>query len=128
MLFWREADEKSASMTIGRDGVGILDVLDGGLLLSGRGRIAAELNGSGEVRLDGLGTQWINTGLSVGQRSMGTLAITGGAVSTSDGAGRIGDDTDAEGQVTASGEGSSWSNSLFLNRGCLVLLQFPTFS
>ena len=106
-----------ASMTIGRKGVGVLEVLEGGLLLSGHGRIAAKPEGSGEVRLDGMGTEWINTGITVGQEALGTLTITGGAVATSEGAGRIGDDTDAEGHVTVSGEGSSWSNTSFLNVG-----------
>ena len=106
-----------ASMTIGRKGVGVLEVLEGGVLLSGHGRIAAKPEGSGEVRLDGMGTEWINTGISIGQESLGTLTITGGAVAASDGAGRIGDDAESEGRVTVSGEGSSWSNTSFLNVG-----------
>ncbi len=122
------ASPSPASMTIGRHGVGILNVLDGGRLLSGHGRIAAELEGSGEVRLDGLGTEWINTGITVGQRALGILTITGGAVATSDGAGRIGDDSQAEGQVTVSGKGSSWSNTEFLvvgdeGKGTLGILE-----
>lgn len=69
---------------IGDNSTGTLDILDGGTVVSGDGRIGQRPTGVGTVRVDGLGSSWQANSIDVGRNGSGSLSITNQAQVISD--------------------------------------------
>ena len=94
----------SGSLRVGGPGNGILDIEDGGIVLSGEGRIGNGVGG-GTVTVTGTATGWGSGNLSIGYSGNGTLTISDGAGVTSL-AGFVGFGAGTTGAVTIQGFGS----------------------
>jgi len=105
----------NGDVLVGYDGIGTLNITDGGKVVSIGGQIGASGNGIGLVLVDGAGSLWENSGrISLGLSGTGTLRIENGAmVSSNDGI--VG--ASGHGDVVVSGAGSSWVNAQQLNIG-----------
>lgn len=101
-------------LIVGDTSTGALSVTDGGSITSGSVDIGLTLGSSGEVTVDGSGTNWASTGhFYVGTGGTGSLTISNGATVTSDngdGLSVIGLYEGSIGAVTVDGAGSSWAN------------------
>ena len=93
----------SGSLRVGGPGNGILDVTDGGLVLSGEGRIGTG-EGGGTAMLSGVNSTWSSGNLSVGYTANGTLSISDGSNVISE-MGFVGFGAGAAGTVTIEGSG-----------------------
>jgi T5SS/PEP-CTERM-associated repeat protein len=112
----------SGTLIIGYQGTGVLAVTNGGKVDSTGyygGVLGYKEGARGTVLVDGAGSMWITSLLTVGSSGAGTLAITnGGQVSSTDGALGLGwIRTSAVGLVTVTGSGSMWTNSGSLTVG-----------
>jgi T5SS/PEP-CTERM-associated repeat protein len=102
----------TGTLTIGRDGDGTLNVVNGGTVTSASGTIGDAI---GTVRVEGAGSTWTNTfDLIIGNASdysgYGTMnIIDGGQVSNRNGI--IANHVDGRGDVVVDGVGSTWTNS-----------------
>jgi T5SS/PEP-CTERM-associated repeat protein len=94
----------SGSLRVGGPGNGILDIEDGGIVLGGEGRIGNGVGG-GTVTVTGAASGWGSGNLSVGHSGNGTLTISDGAGVTSV-AGFVGFGAGMTGTVTIQGFGS----------------------
>ncbi|ODU00620.1 MAG: hypothetical protein ABS89_08665 [Thiobacillus sp. SCN 63-1177] len=96
---------------LGYYGSGTLSISHGGAVSSLTSYIGHGASGSGAVTVDGVGSNWSNSGdLYVGYYGSGTLSIShGGAVSNT--IGHIGSSGGGSSTVTVDGAGSRWSNS-----------------
>jgi len=92
----------TGSLQVGGPGEGILNSTDGGIVLSGEGRIATGVGG-GTATFSGFPSGWSSGNLSVGFSGNGTLAIESGAGVTSDG-GFVGFEAGSSGAVTIVGD------------------------
>ena len=106
-----------ASLYVGNEGTGTLNVESGGVVSSTYGYIGAQSGSTGVATVTGAGSQWNNSGsLSVGQSGSGTLNVeVGGVVSNT--YGYIGRYADSTGVATVTGSGSQWTNSGHLRVG-----------
>jgi T5SS/PEP-CTERM-associated repeat protein len=93
-------------------GVGVLNILDGGVVSSG-GSILGASSGSATVTLTGTGSAWtIDGDLSVGDAfgGAGTVTVTqGGQINSTNGF--IGNGSSSTGSVTLAGANATWTNS-----------------
>jgi T5SS/PEP-CTERM-associated repeat protein len=104
----------TGDLDVGRRSPGTLTITAGGRVESGNATIgtfsgaidsAAIVSGTD---LNGIGSQWMNTGsLVVGDGTDATLSITGGGSVLSEG-GILGRDSNAKGTVNVSGDFSTW--------------------
>lgn len=104
------------TLSIGKGGEGILEVLDGGHVQSTSGSIGTANGSDGKVRVSGIGSadthsSWTNSeNLAVGNAGTGTLLVeAGGLVESSEAS--IGNASGSGGSVTVEGAGSVWTNS-----------------
>ncbi|MBE1526356.1 fibronectin-binding autotransporter adhesin [Sphingopyxis sp. OAS728] len=105
----------NGDVLVGYDGIGTLNITDGGKVVSIGGQIGASGNGIGLVLVDGAGSLWENSGrINVGRSGAGTLRIENGATVTSND-GVVG--TSSHGDAILSGAGTSWVNSQQLTVG-----------
>lgn len=104
-----------ADLTVGYNGNGTLNVIDGGRVVSATSTIGLDSDGVGNVLVSGAGSSWENSGrISVGRFGTGRLRIEDGAAVTGYD-GLVGGS--AEGEVIVSGPGSSWTNAEQLTIG-----------
>src|SRR5690606_40159256 len=97
---------------LGREGSGLLDIRNGGLVTSMHTSIGVAANGGGAATVTGADSQWLNAGyLTVGMEGTGTLAITDGGMLTSEARTTIGRYVGSEGSMTVTGSGSTWFNN-----------------
>jgi T5SS/PEP-CTERM-associated repeat protein len=103
----------SAALTLSdAGGVGILNIVDGGVVSSGDS-ILGTFSGGGTVTLNGTGSTWTITGdLSVGDvfGGHGTVSISQGSQISSTN-GFIGDGSGSNGTVEVAGANATWNNS-----------------
>ncbi len=105
----------NGDVLVGNDGIGTLNIADGGKVVSVGGLIGVNSNGIGEVLVTGAGSTWQNSGrIAVGLFGTGTLRIENGASVTSND-GIVG--SSANGNAVVSGAGSTWINTQQLNIG-----------
>ncbi|MGL3820139.1 autotransporter-associated beta strand repeat-containing protein [Sphingopyxis sp. R3-92] len=99
----------NADLRVGYSGNGMLNITDGGKVVSAGGDIGGDTDGVGEVLVSGAGSSWDNSGrINVGLFGAGTLRIEGGATVTSND-GVVG--ASAQGDAILSGAGTSWVNT-----------------
>ena len=98
-------------LVVGDETDGSLAILDGGVVNSNSGNIAASFGSTGAVTVDGEGSNWILTSnLGVGGRGTGELEVTnGGAVESL--FSPIGGFPTGIGSAVVDGEGSQWTAS-----------------
>ncbi|WP_432284197.1 autotransporter outer membrane beta-barrel domain-containing protein [Aminobacter sp. BA135] len=115
---WTNTD----SLTIGAQGSGRLDILDGGVVTDSGGVVGNEAGSTGSVTVSGHGSWWNNLGdVVIGQSGDGTLDIlSGGRVSSA--TAYVGASPGSVGVVTVSGDdgqgnASSWTQQDNLNVG-----------
>lgn len=91
--------------------VGRLNVTNGGSVVSERGYVGTGLDSNGQVRIDGVGSNWTMTdNLSVGYDGYGFLNLVhGGTVNNS--IGTLGVNAGSIGSALISHAGSHWNNS-----------------
>jgi T5SS/PEP-CTERM-associated repeat protein len=113
-------------LQVGTRGIGILEISNGGRVSTVEsGVIAADVGGSGEVRVTGVGSSWVvgndaNDNLHVGNDGHGTLRITGGGQVTNGGASILGTrsvPSNPTGIVQVDGAGSTWTSGGRLSVG-----------
>lgn len=115
---WDSTFVTSPTFYVGRRGRGELSILAGGQLVSGRGRIASEIGGSGFVIVDGTNSQWLNDGLRIGDRGDGELTVSDGAeLMTTGGSSLIGAEFGSSGVATITGEQTVWHSDDNINVG-----------
>ena len=100
---------------IGFDGNGVLNIINGGTVISGTqqtgSRLGLHSGVTGAVTVDGAGSKWdCRSAVYIGDRGSGTVEITNGGQVTSL-SGYIGDDPGSSGAVTVDGAGSIWAVS-----------------
>lgn len=95
-------------LSVGREGLGVLDIADGGAVSnSGDGYVGEAAGSEGEVTVDGAGSRWTNSDrLLVGVQGAGTLNISNGAEVTDGTEGIVGDQAFGVGAVTV--DDASW--------------------
>lgn len=100
---------------VGNDGEGSLEILDGGRVESGEVTVGHETGSIGEVTVDGAGSQWNASDLSIGRSGTGTLTISDGGTVNADSA-IVGQNVDSSGTVLVTGADSLWDidNSLWV--------------
>ena len=97
-------------LSVGYEGNGTLNILDGGTVNSNYGRLGCMEGSNGEVTIDGNGSAWIiNHSLSVGARGYGKLNITNGGLVRSNGGG-VSSFQGVDSEASISGSGSKWEN------------------
>ena len=97
---------------IGCTAEGTVTVDGGSHLLSDQSHIGDTAEGTGQVTIDGEGTEWTcDDKLYIGYYGNGTLAITGGALVGADRDSYIGCYTGSTGDVTVDGVGSMWNSN-----------------
>jgi len=109
----------NAPLTVGafQGSIGELIVTGGGEVSNTVGKVGSSAGATGAVRIEGLGSKWINSGdLRVGNSGSGTLTIAAGG-EVSNAAGYIGANAGATGTVTVDGSGSKWTNTTSLTIG-----------
>ena len=97
----------SGSLRVGGPGNGILDITDVGTVLSGEGRIGNGVGG-GTVTVTGTDATWSSGNLAVGYSGNGTLTISDGAGVTSE-EGFVGFEAGSDGFVEVEGDLSNWT-------------------
>jgi fibronectin-binding autotransporter adhesin len=109
-------------LTVGGQGSGTLDILDGGVVTDSGGVVGYAAGGTGSVTVSGHGSWWNNLGdVVIGQSGDGTLDIlAGGRVSSA--SGYVGASPGSVGVVTVSGDdgqgnASTWTQQNDLNVG-----------
>lgn len=95
---------------VGNDGEGSLEILNGGRVESGEVTVGHETGSIGEVTVDGEGSQWNASDLSIGRSGTGTLTISDGGTVTADSA-IVGQNVDSSGTVLVTGADSLWDMS-----------------
>ena len=112
---WNNSGELKVSTYGGSTGT--LSITNGGTAVNTSGYIGMNFVSTGTVKVDGTGSQWINSSqLTVGLYGTGTLSITdGGTVGNT--SGYIGRASGSTGRVTVGGTGSQWNNSSDLSVG-----------
>ena len=102
-------DQQRCDLIVGSRGDATLDVTAGGQVTSGTSYIGDYDTSTGEVNVNGSGSNWSSTGVvTVGWDGAGTLNIMAGGDLESNG-GAIGEQTGSTGQVTVDGAGSLWT-------------------
>jgi len=104
---------------IGMTAPGTLAITEGSAIASRQGYIGYNVDSSGAVTVDGVGSSWANAeSLAVGFRGGGTLTITGGGKVNSGISSSpltryawIGYDPVSTGDVTVIGAGSTWTHA-----------------
>jgi len=98
-----------SAMEVGYNGAGVLNIQEGGQVISGGGAIGVYSGSSGTVTVTGAGSKWTNGGyLEVAAYGGGSLSIqAGGQVSNTWAS--IG--TGGTGTTTVDGAGSTWTSS-----------------
>lgn len=76
---------KAATLIVGNNGEGQMDIIDGGSVEASLMRIGARVNSQGNVLISGAGSSIKVTGLDVGVDGVGNLTIANGAQVTSTG-------------------------------------------
>jgi T5SS/PEP-CTERM-associated repeat protein len=113
-------------LQVGTRGIGLLEINNGGRVsVAEYAVIAADVGGSGEVRVTGVGSSWVvgndaNDNLYVGDDGHGTLRITGGGHVTNGGASILGArsvPSNPTGIVQVDGAGSTWTSGGRLSVG-----------
>jgi T5SS/PEP-CTERM-associated repeat protein len=107
----------SASLVVGRDGIGTLNVYAGGKVSNTHGSLGLNSEGTGTATIHGAGSEWNNSSqLYIGASGAGIMYIeAGGEVTNTEGL--IGAYDGAHGSATVTGIGSLWSNSISLRIG-----------
>ena len=107
-------------LRVGYLGSGTLNITEGGCV-AGNGLASIIGNGAistGEVTVDGLGSNWINDSiLYIGCSGVGSLYVTAGGTVSNDDIGYIGYMSGSTGEVTVDGTGSTWTNNSDLHVG-----------
>lgn len=104
------AQWSNAALSVGKSGVGILDVSSGGQVNTQNGGYIGEVNsGIGSAVIDGVGSKWnLGQELVVGVAGDGFLAITnGGQVNSL--VGYMGTQVGSSGETVVTGTGSTWN-------------------
>lgn len=97
---------------IGNSGTGSLQIAHGGVVNDAFGLIGNNMGGIGSASVDGLGSQWNNTGyLAVGAAGGGSLTILNGGVVMDGAGGFIGTAAGSTGSVSVTGTNSTWLNA-----------------
>ncbi|MCD4824621.1 MAG: PEP-CTERM sorting domain-containing protein [Phycisphaerae bacterium] len=102
-------------LNVGYSGSGTLDITNGGSVVSGSefftpSVIGYESGSTGLVTVDGPGSTWTSSSLTVGDSGNGTLNITDGSTVDS-GFVYIGHKSGSTGTVTVDGPGSTWNTT-----------------
>ena len=103
--------ETNSEISIGKRGVGVLNITDGGKVITGgEAAIGVDSTGNGTVTVSGTNSSWASAGeLQVGNEATGVLTISSGGLVTNVGNGSIGKEIGSSGSVTVSGTGSTWN-------------------
>lgn len=97
---------------IGNSGTGSLQIASGGSVNDAFGIIGNNIGGAGSATVDGLGSQWNNTGyLAVGAAGNGSLTISNGGVVIDGAGGFVGSAVGSTGSVAITGTNSTWANA-----------------
>ncbi|WP_210210908.1 beta strand repeat-containing protein, partial [Rhizobium leguminosarum] len=106
-------------LTVGRDGIGTLNVTNGGAVANTNGVIGSAAGSSGVVKVDGAGSTWANSSsLLVGQSGAGSLTVSNGGAVSNIGDAALGFMSGSTGTATITGPGSVWtSNGAFFYVG-----------
>lgn len=107
----------SGDLSVGFEGIGTLNIENGGAVSNSIGNVAYAPDSEGDVTVTGVGSTWSNSGdLTVGRGGISTLSIeNGGAVSNN--VGYVAYLPGSEGDVIVSGPGSTWTNNGSLQIG-----------
>jgi T5SS/PEP-CTERM-associated repeat protein len=114
----------SATLSVGRDGIGTLNIKNSGAVSNTTGYVAYGTDSKGDVTVSGSGSTWTNTGnLEVGRQGNGTLTINQGGKVTNV-LGHVGGTNFSQpgvgnGAVTVSGTGSTWTSDINVDIGYL---------
>ncbi|WP_371420653.1 autotransporter domain-containing protein [Tardiphaga sp.] len=97
---------------IGFSSNGVLNIFNGGSLISSLGLIGNQPGSTGAVTVTGAGSVWNAEGMAVGYHGAGALTVlNGGVVNTSAWEFSVGDSSGAVGAVTVDGAGSTVTGS-----------------
>ena len=112
----------SGNLAVGNEATGTLNITASGQVRRNKRGLSAMSSGStGTANVDGLGSQWSNSGdLIIGNAGSGTLHISGGGRvgnTSSYIGGYFGSTNPGTGEVTVTGAGSLWTNSGEVNVG-----------
>jgi len=102
--------DSMTTLSLGMDGNGELEILEGGTVTSNQGLIGDSTGSEGTVTIDGTGSNWstrIPMGMFIGYGGKGTLTVSnGGSVNTN--ATWLGYWAGSEGKLVVTGTGSSY--------------------
>lgn len=114
--------QSQLAISLGQDGSGALEMLDGGTVQSQQGVIGDAAGSEGTVTIDGPGSNWSTwlegAGMFVGYGGKGTLTVSnGGSVNTNGTS--VGYWPDSEGKLVVTGAGSSYTDEgdMYVGRG-----------
>lgn len=99
-------------VVIGNSGIGSLQIASGGVVNDAFGIVGNNIGGAGFASVNGLGSQWNNTGyLAVGYVGKGSLTIANGGLVIDGAGGFIGTLAGSIGQVSVTDANSAWVNA-----------------
>ena len=103
----------SGDLFVGWSGTGTVSIQNGGKVWNYYdGYLGYNSGSSGTATVDGIGSEWINSGyLNVGNSGTGTLNIRSGGQVFNNYDGRVGCTSGSNGTATVGGIGSKWTNS-----------------
>lgn len=110
------------AISLGIDGNGELEILDGGTVTSNQGIIGDAFGSEGTVTIDGAGSNWSTriegAGMFVGYGGKGTLIVSNGGSVNTNGT-WLGYWPDSEGKLVVTGAGSSYTDEgdMYVGRG-----------
>ncbi|MFG1184761.1 autotransporter domain-containing protein [Xanthobacter aminoxidans] len=100
-------DTNSGDLRVGNSGIGMLNIANGGQVISGMSSIGWNAASQSSALVDGAGSVWDTASLTVGQSGIGLLNIgNGGRVSSL--SGTVGALSGSKGAVAVSDAGSIW--------------------
>ena len=107
--------EVGSDLYVGINGMGTLDIFDGGDVSNDAGVLGVNAGGNGTATVSGIGSTWTNRShLVVGYTGTGTLNIKEGGTVISQHS-WVGDKANSNGVANVSGEKSAWNaNQLFI--------------
>jgi len=107
------------SVGVGSEGVGALNIHNGGSSTHRVGYVGSSEGSSGTVTVDGSGSQWrLNSSLQIGRQGSGSLNIqNGGEVVVGTFGSTLGYFSGSTGTVTVDGALSAWNNDNYLEVG-----------
>ena len=104
----------SFDLFVGNSGTGMLNILNGGSVGNGAGKIGYNFGADGTATIDGSGSTWTNNGffyVGADQGGIGILNITnGGHVNSNGSFAYIGYGTNSQSSATIDGANSLWNN------------------